>query len=140
VPKRQQRSAEAFTVVLLADQSLPVDQQSRFRFRPLTQAEKLAVLDGLNWTRITREGETELMPRSFQQARELVIDHLEGAENFPTDGPMPWPATASREEKAKYLEMLSEFDLLELGNELRHRAQPDRPVETPSGEVSVPNS
>ncbi len=136
MPKRVHRSAESFSYVLLSDRGKPEAEQSRFRFRPLTQAENLEVLDRMNNWVTVKNGTQELMPRSFQQARELVLEHLEAAENFPTDGPQPWPARASLEEKSRYLEMLDEMDLLELGNELRHHAEPT----APSDEVTVPNS
>ena len=143
MPKKIIRSAESFTVVLGCDRALPPDQQSRFVFRPLTQAEKMAVLDGLNWVHVHTDGSQEIMPRSFRQARELVMAHLEEAHNFPTDGPIPWPAKGSEAERGKYLEMLEEGDLLELGNAVRYQAQPGLAVALGATEgtgADVPNS
>lgn len=140
MPKRVHRSAESFTYILAADRALPLDQQSRFRFRPLTQAEKLAVLDDLNWVQINADGSRELRPRSMSQARQLVLSNLEAAENFPTDGPVAWPAEGTREQKERYLDMLDEMDVYELGNEVRHHAQPALPTTTPTGEVTAGNS
>lgn len=140
MPKRVHRSAEAFTYVLMDDRKLPLAEQSRFRLKPLTQAEKLAVLDGLNWVDVREDGTSEVMPRAFQQALELVLTHLESTENFPSDGPEPWPGvSAPRAKRVAYLEMLDEMDVYELGNEIRHHAEPERAVETPNGEVTVPN-
>lgn len=132
MPKRVHRSAEAFTYVLLADRGLPADQQSRFRFRPLTVGEKLAALDGLNWVSVAADGTREVMPRAFVQSLQLVLEHLESAENFPTDEPRAWPANGSEEQQLEYLGMLDELDLLELGNEIRHHAAPERPVPAPA--------
>ncbi|MDQ2668465.1 MAG: hypothetical protein M3Z05_21095 [Gemmatimonadota bacterium] len=140
MPKRAYSSAEPFLYTLLADRALPLDQQSRFRFRALTQGEQLAVYDGLNWVKLNDDGTRELMPRSMAQARELVLTHLEHAYNFPTDGPLEWPADGSRKEKEDYLRMLAPLDVYELGNELRTHAEATTPVASPAGDVTAGNS
>jgi hypothetical protein len=144
MPKKYARPAEAWTYVLYPDRALPLDQQSRFTLRPLTQAEKLAMLDGLNWVNVHTDGTQEVMPRAYSQALELCLSHIDGVENFPNDGPIAWPAKGSDRQKADYLAMLSDMDILELGNEIRYHAQPllatPAPVSAPPAEAGTPQA
>lgn len=115
--KAKKRPTEAWTYVLEADRSLDPSEQSRFVLAPMTYAQRAAVRDGMT------QGD-----RVYRSAGEIALDHILSIENFPSDDPRPWPA--EREERRKYLELLDDDDVLEIGNEvwarstLTYRAQP----------------
>jgi hypothetical protein len=111
------RLTESITYVLKADRELPVDQQTRFVLEPLKAVERMRVWDQLT---ITKRVTGEVISRSFQQARELVLTHLIAVENFPVGKPKPWPKTP--EAREEYLERLDDLDVWEIGNELRERS------------------
>lgn len=144
--KRVKRPAESWWYTLKADEQLPAEEQSRFLLRPLTGAERMRVFDDISDTTRAPDGTVTILQRGFRQARELVLSHVESIENFPAGEAQPWPAKAS--ERERYLEMMDDLDVWEVGNEIREhsRLEPDAapaPAEARDAEAeaqSVPNS
>ena len=116
MPRRSVRPVEAFWFVLPAERKLPAEEQSRFKFRPLSQAERMRAMDNIESVTIEATGERQLRFRSFQQARETVILTLLETQNFPIDGAQPYDPTAPREDREKYLELLDDNDVYALGD------------------------
>jgi hypothetical protein len=114
--------AETWSYVLRSDRELPLEQQSRFVLRPLTQAERLQGVDALVHTRTESGGAILQVGRSAQVARDFALSHIVSTQNFPSDGPRPWPADGSLSERSSYLEMLSDDHVSELGNEIWTRS------------------
>lgn len=114
--KRSQRPVEAFWFVLKKDQALPAEEQSRFKFRPLTQAERMRAMDNIESVTIEATGERQLRFRSFQQAREIVITALVDTENFPAGEPLKFDFKASREDREKYVELMEDNDVYAMGD------------------------
>jgi len=114
--KKASRTVEQFDYTPKADRDLAAPEQSRFRFRPLTQAERLNALDTSEKIVVDGGGERSVQPRGFAQARELVLLTLVSAENFPAGEPLPYPADKGVKEKSEYLEMIDDFLIFELGN------------------------
>ena len=113
--KKAQRAVEEFAYTPKADLALS-DEQSRFRFRPLTQSERLNALDTSEKIVVDGGGERSVQPRGFAQARELVLLTLVSTDNFPAGEPVDYPAMKSHAEKSNYLEMVDDILLFELGN------------------------
>lgn len=114
--KKSQRPVEPFWYVLPADLKLPANEQTRWKFRPLTQPERLDFMDN---TEVVTEDLTsntrQLRFRNFAQAREVVLLTLIEVENFPAGEPIKYPKAGSREEKSKYLEDVEDFSVYALG-------------------------
>lgn len=113
---KSKRPVEAFWIVLPKDKKLPAEEQSRFRFRPLTQAERMRAMDNIESVMIEATGERQLRFRSFQQAREIVLLTLIDTENFPAGEPEKFDSKASREDRERYVEMLEDGDVYALGD------------------------
>ena len=113
---KSQRPVEPFWHVLEKDRKLPVEEQSRFRFRPLTQAERMRAMDNIESVVIEATGERQLRFRSFQQAREIVLSTLIETENFPAGAPEKYDRNASREDRERYVEMIEDGDVYALGD------------------------
>lgn len=114
--KRSQRPVEPFWHVLEKDKKLPAEEQSRFRFRPLTQAERMRAMDNIEQVTIEATGERQLRFRSFQQAREIVLLTLIETENFPAGEPQKFDPKASREDRERYIELMDDGDVYALGD------------------------
>jgi hypothetical protein len=114
-----ERLTESLTYVLKGDRALPVEQQTRFVLEPLKGPERMRVWDQINAVNKS-DDRAEVISRSFQQARELVLQHLISVENFPVGKPKPWPKSPAACEE--YLERLDDLDIYEIGNELRERS------------------
>jgi len=114
--RASKRTAEPFKYILPADRQLPAEEQTVFTFRPLSQQERMRAMDDVEAIQINGTGEQQLRFRSFQRAYEIVIACLMDVSNFPVGAAKPYPAAGSREDKAKYLEMLDDFDVHALGD------------------------
>lgn len=112
------RSAEVFTLVPKDDQSKPPAEQVTFHVRPLTQAERMHMYDEMVVTELKPDGARIRHDRSWQQARELVRDHVVQIDG--TNGLGKWPV--SEAEREAFLEQLDDFVVFEVGNEIRERA------------------
>lgn len=117
--KPVERVVEPFEYILPADLELPADQQTIFTFRPMKQRERLAVLDD-SGTISFQAGERRINDRTYQQGYEIVLAHLEKVQNFPPGAPVDWPKTEA--ERIKYLERLSDIDIMLLGNAVIQRS------------------
>lgn len=113
--KKSERPVEPFWFVLPADQKLPAGEQSRWRFRPLTQAERMDLLDNTEVITLDGTGTRQLRLRNFSQAREIVLLTLVETENFPAGASEKYQRDGSREDKSRYVEMLEDSDVLILG-------------------------
>lgn len=111
--KAKKRPAESWTYVLEADRALDAAQQSRFVLSPMTYAERAAIRDDL----LRGEGNVS---KVFRNAGTIAIEHLVSIENFPAGEPQPWPA--DRAARERYLELLDDDDVLEIGNEIWTRS------------------
>lgn len=133
--RRSTSAVEAWSYTPRSDRDLPVGDQSRFRFRPLTQAERLAALDASEIVHVSGTGERTVQQRSFSQARELVLLALIGTENFPAGEPLPYPASAAASERSRYVEMIGDALVFELGNHVFDHStlgEPEKNFSTPS--------
>lgn len=122
MPNATKRQVEAWWYVLVSEREKSKPEQSRFLCQPLTQAERMRVWDDHNWVIVNGDGTSSVNSRGLQQAHELVIDKLRDVQNFPLDGPKPWPANGSKAEKEAYLEMLEDMDVFEIGNAIREKS------------------
>lgn len=123
MPKATKRQTEAWWYVLMSERKNEKADQSRFLLKPLTQAERMRVWDDHNWVTVNpADGSSAVSSRGLQQAHALVLSNLVEVENFPLDGPKPWPAKGSRAEKETYLEMLDDMDVFEIGNAIREKS------------------
>ena len=114
--KRSQRPVEPFWFVLKADQKLPAEDQSRFRFRPLAQGERMRAMDNIESVIVEKTGERQLRFRSFQQALEIVLATLIDVENFPAGAPEKYDPKASREDREAYVEKIDDGSVYEMGD------------------------
>lgn len=123
------RPVEAWWYVLPSDQKLPVEQQSRFLLKPLTQAERMEVWDESDWVMIDgTTGDRTVRPRGFRQARELVLRNLVDVQNFPASKPEPFPKDASQAERVTYIDKLDDIDLFLIGDEIRKHSSLEKEV------------
>lgn len=117
--RKSERSAELFKYVLPRDQKLPVEEQTVFTCRPLTQRERMRAMDNVEAVQIDGgTGEKQLRFRGFQQAYDIVLMCLVDVENFPAGDPIPYPGKEGREEKERFLEMMDDFDVHALGDHI----------------------
>lgn len=114
-----ERSRQDFWYVLRADRDLPAEQQTRFRCSHLTAAERMRVYDRASWITTDKDGAQALNSRSFEQALELVVTHVQKIENFPVGAPVEWPE--GRAERLQYLERFADLDIFEVGNAIREQ-------------------
>jgi hypothetical protein len=117
--KATRRSSESFWLTPKADQGLPADDQSRFKFRPLTQAERMNALDDFAVHIKRADGSMELKTRDYGQSRTIVRAHLIEVDNFPAGAPEPWPADEAARDA--YLEQIDDMVLHELGQAVLDR-------------------
>lgn len=120
--KKANRSVETFTYTPKADRTLPAAEQSQFRFRPLTQAERMYAMDTMESVTIATTGERTVQPRSFQHARELVLLSLVEAQNFPAGEAQPYPVSGSRTDKERYLDTVDDLLIFEFGTHIFTRS------------------
>jgi hypothetical protein len=113
--KKANRDVEQFSYVLAADQQLPVEEQSSFKFRPLTQGERMRVLDGMEVVVLDPTGGRQVKPCGMQQAYEAVLLTLVAVGNFPIGEPAPYPVEKGRDVRALYIDQLADADVFELG-------------------------
>jgi hypothetical protein len=104
------------------DRKKKAKEQTVFVLSPLSQGERMAVWDNLKWIEQDTAGNRTIRSRSYQQALELCIAHIEDVENFPAGKPLPWPKTGSMEEKAEYLDQLDDVSILVIGSEIRNHS------------------
>jgi hypothetical protein len=107
--------------VLKGDRDLPLDQQTRFILRPLSQAEQVAAEDEVYYLAFDGTGTKSHVSREKRVARQLALSHIEAIENFPVGAPKPWPSDP--EKRDEYLEQLRSEDVLEVGNEIFTRSK-----------------
>lgn len=122
MPNATKRQVEAWWYVLDAERAKPKEEQSRFRCQPLTQAQRMRVWDDHNWVTVGTNGERAISTRGLQQAHELCLSQITEVQNFPLDGPKPWPDKGSKGEKEAYLEQLEDMDVFEIGNAIRNKS------------------
>jgi hypothetical protein len=121
MPNATKRQVEAWWYVLRSERDKPKDEQSRFRCNPLTQAERMRVWDDHNWVTVNGQtGDRSITSRGLQQAHALCVTQIIEVENFPLEGPKPWPGSKAARET--YLEMLDDMDVFEIGNAIREKA------------------
>jgi hypothetical protein len=113
--KRATRVVEPFWYVLFEDKTLPAGQQTRWRFRPLSQAERMDFLDQTEIVTEDGTGTRQLRFRNFAQSREIVLLTLIEVENFPAGDPVKYPDAGSRDQKSKWLEDVADTQIYELG-------------------------
>lgn len=122
MPKATKRQVEAWWYVLLSEQKSPREEQSRFLLQPLTQAERARVWDDFKWVAVAPDGSRAITSRAMQQAYSLVLTKLVETENFPTGEAKAWPADGTPEQKQKYLDLLDDMDVFEIGNAIREKS------------------
>lgn len=132
--KQAKRAAESWVYVLEADRTLPPEEQTRFTLKPMTQSERARFVDDLVRTSVAEDGSQTVMRRTQQNALELCLTHIERVENFPAGSngaSQQWPK--SRSDRERYLDQLSDDDVMEVGNEVyvRSTAGPDAKNSSP---------
>lgn len=129
--KKSTRPTEPFWFTLPSDKDRPQTEQSRFRFRPLNQRERMEAMDNVEAVTVAATSERQLRFRTFQQARETVLKTLIETENFPSDAPLPYPG--DREAQSRYVEMLDDADLYACGEHVfSHSTTGSDAVDTPA--------
>lgn len=116
--QKSQRPVEPFWFTPPADRTLPPAQQSRFRFRPMKQHERMEFMDNTEVVTEDGTGSRQLRFRNFAQALEIVLLTLIETDNFPAGEPEKYPNDGSRAEKARYLEGLEDSLIYVLGQEV----------------------
>lgn len=105
------------------DVALPAEDQSAFKFRPLTKAEQMHALDNMEVEIADgRSQERQLRFRSFQQAYQMLLACLVEARNFPAGEPVEYSADASREKREAFLELMPNALIYELGHHVFDRS------------------
>jgi hypothetical protein len=104
------------------DRKLKKEKQTTFVLSPLTQLERMEVWDTLKVVEQDAQGNRTIRSRSYQQALELCVAHIEDVENFPAGKPKPWPKNGSEEEKAEYLDAFGDLSVLVIGMEIRNHS------------------
>lgn len=129
------RDVENFTYVLKEDRALPPAEQSVFTFRPLTQGERLRILDGMEVVLVDRAtGTRQIKPCGITQSYDALLLTLVSVQNFPAGAPETYPADKGREARQRYLEALDDLAVIELGNYVVDRATlgpPEKNSSTP---------
>lgn len=118
--KAKKRVAGSWSYVLEEDQKLPLEQQSVFVLQPLTGAERERVADEVTQRIFEKDGSIRTISRMRSVARELCLTKIESIQRFPSDAPREWPEKP--EERAKYLELLSDDQVFEIGNQIYERS------------------
>lgn len=109
--KAIKRPAESWSYVLRADRELEESERSIFVLAPLTYAERAAMRDDV------LRGKTD---RVYREAGDVFLSHVVSIENFPGGNPVPWPS--DRDARVRYLELLDDLHVLEVGNEIWARS------------------
>ena len=122
MPNATKRQVEAWWYVLVSEREKPMNEQSKFLLKPLTQGERMRVWDDSSWVAIAKDGSRSITARGFQQAHEILMSNLVETQNFPLDGVKAWPANGSGADREAYLEMLADLDVFELGDVIRNRS------------------
>jgi hypothetical protein len=98
----------------------------------MTQEERMTSWDNGSWSQRSEDGSKTILPRAFRLARENCLTHIEDVVNLQVpntagDGyTVPtWPKNGTPEEKAKFLEVLGDVDVLIIGNEILDRSSLD---------------
>jgi hypothetical protein len=120
VKKRIERLAESWTYIVVTDRALPPEDQTVFRLRPMSQAERLAAFDDASRTVVQLDGTQAVIGRERQVAHRICLTHIEEIRNFPASAAMPWPT--NREARERYLELLDDDVIREVGNEIYDRS------------------
>lgn len=128
--QKAQRPAAAWWFTLRREHGLPAEEATRFLLDPLTGPERMDVWDKLAG-RAALDGQ-QLQPQTFRTARELCIAKIRDIQNFPsmrknpdgtyTDQAEPYPVLGTRDDKAAYIDQLDEFDIVEIGHEIRDQS------------------
>jgi hypothetical protein len=92
-----------------------------FVLSPLSQGERMAVWDNLKWIEQDTAGNRTISSRSYQQALELCIAHIEDVENFPAGKPKPWPKNGAGRE-GRVPGQLDDVSILVIGSEIRNHS------------------
>jgi hypothetical protein len=123
----------------MQDRALPPEEQTVFILTPLVQGERIKVWDDASWVRQQPGGEQIIMPRTYEQAYRICVDHIADIENFPSKvksiesgvyshppgAPKQYPAAGSVDEKLRYLDQFDDLLILEVGNEIRDKSTLD---------------
>lgn len=132
-----QKKRESWRYVPLEDRGLPIEEQTTFILTPLTQGERVKVWDGGSWVQQDGAGRSVMLPRSYELAYELCVEHIADIENFPakkkdadsgmyTNGETKlFPVAGTKAEKLKYLDQFDDLTILEVGNEIRDKSTLD---------------
>ncbi len=105
------------------DLELVAEEQSAFKFRPLTKAEQMHALDNMEVEVVdARSSERQLRFRSFQQAYQIVLACLTEARNYPAGEPVEYVVDVSREKREAYLELMRNALIYELGHHVFDRS------------------
>lgn len=116
--KKSQRPVEPFWVTPPADRALPPAEQSRFKFRPLKQHERMEFMDNVEVITEDGTGSRQLRFRNFTQALEIVLLTLIETDNFPAGEPAKYSRDDTRSERARYLEVMEDSLIYVLGQEV----------------------
>lgn len=119
--KKVPRPAGSWTFVLAADRTLPDGEQSRFTVSPLTITERAIVRDEIARIHTQPDGSKSIISQNRRQGVEIALHHIVSIENFPVGEPQPWPK--GNEERLRYLEMLGDDSVQEIGNEIWTRSE-----------------
>jgi hypothetical protein len=114
--KQKRRAAECWKYVLLRDRELPVEEQTTWLLRPLTQVERAEGRDNMARIQATPGGGTATITRTHRLTLDLALSNIDAVENFPAGNAVPWPV--DREARLAYLDMLDDDDVKEIGNEI----------------------
>jgi hypothetical protein len=119
--KASTRPPMSWRYVPLRDRGLPAEEQTAFILRPMTLPERAAAHDELARVQVAPDGTRTVQARTRQVAARLAREHVTAIENFPGGAPQPWPTTD--DDRQKYLELLDDDVVLELGNEIYERSR-----------------
>lgn len=133
------KKRESWRYVPIQDRALPKEEQTVFILTPLVQGERVKVWDGASWVQQGPRGEQVIMPRTYEQAYQLCVEHIADIENFPAQvkqgesgmygyppgAPKQYPAAGTPVEKLRYLDEFDDLLILEIGNEIRDKSTLD---------------
>lgn len=102
-------------VILSADRAAPIHERSVFVVTPLLERDRFRMSDEAT-IRVRRpDNLVETIDRGYAQALDACVIAVTDVENFPSDGPLPYPKAGSYDEKVAYLAQLTMPGVYELG-------------------------
>lgn len=120
------RVTGTFVHVPECDREKPVEEQTRFHLRALTQGERMQVIDDEDVVELRTDGQRVVHSRLWSQCLDLALHHIVRVEHFCDDEgrEIPWPADGTLEEKRAFLARIEDAEVFRIGAAVRNQVTP----------------